>query len=71
MNQTISDLRTQVQTAFLQDDFLQDFGIEILDSNGVITLRGVVPTIEARERAEALARTVDGVTSVINEIDVV
>lgn len=71
MNQTISDLRTQVQTAFLQDDFLQDFGIEILDSNGVITLRGAVPTREARERAEAIARTVDGVTSVINEIDVV
>jgi osmotically-inducible protein OsmY len=71
MNQTISDLRTQVQTAFLQDDLLQDFGIEILDSNGVITLRGVVPTREASERAEALARTVDGVTSVINEIDVV
>jgi hyperosmotically inducible protein len=71
MNQTISDLRTQVQTAFLQDDLLQDFGIEILDSNGVITLRGAVPTWEVRERAETLARTVDGVTSVINEIDVV
>jgi hyperosmotically inducible protein len=71
MNQTISDLRTQVQTAFLQDDLLQDFGIEILDSNGVITLRGAVPTREVRERAETLARTVDGVTSVINEIDVV
>jgi osmotically-inducible protein OsmY len=70
MNQTISDLRSQVQTAFLQDDLLQDFGIEILDNNGVITLRGVVPTREAGERAEALARTVDGVTNVINEIDV-
>lgn len=71
MNQTLSDLRTQVQTAFLQDDLLQDFGLEILDSNGVITLRGTVPTVEARERAEALARTVDGVSTVINEIDVV
>lgn len=70
MNQTMSDLRTQVETAFLQDDLLQDFGIEVLDSNGVITLRGYVPTAEARERAEAVAHTVDGVTSVINEIDV-
>jgi hyperosmotically inducible protein len=70
MNQTISDLQSQVQAAFQEDDLLQDNGIEILDSNGVITLRGEVPTIDARERAESLARQVDGVTSVINEIDV-
>ena len=70
MNQTISDLRNQVQTAFLQDELLEDYGIEVLDNNGVITLRGLVPTREVRERAEAVARTVDGVTSVINEIDV-
>lgn len=71
MNQTISELRSRVQAAFLADDLLGDFGVEILDSNGVITLRGAVPTREARERAEAIARQVDGVTSVINEIDVV
>jgi len=71
MNQTLSNLRSQVQAAFQEDDLLQDNGIEILDSNGVITLRGVVPTSEARERAETVARSVDGVSSVINEIDVV
>lgn len=71
MNQTISDLRNHVQAAFAQDDDLQDYGIEIIDSNGVITLTGTVPTQEARERAEAVARQVDGVTSVINEIDVI
>ena len=71
MNQTISDLRNQVQAAFLEDDLLQDFGVEVLDSNGVITLRGAVPTRDVRERAEAVARDVPGVTSVINEIDVV
>ena len=71
MNQTISELRTRIQAAFLEDDLLSDYGIEILDSNGVITLRGVVPTRAARERAEEISRQVDGVTSVINEIDVV
>jgi hypothetical protein len=71
MNQTISDLQKEVQTAFLQDELLQDFGIEVLDSNGVVTLRGAVPTRDVRERAEEVARTLDGVTSVINEIDVV
>jgi osmotically-inducible protein OsmY len=67
----MSDLRNQVQAAFLEDDLLKDFGVEILDSNGVITLRGEVPTRDVRERAEAVAREVPGVTSVINEIDVV
>jgi osmotically-inducible protein OsmY len=71
MNQTISDLRNQVQAAFLEDDLLQDFGIEILDSNGVITLRGAIPNHDARDRAEAVARDVPGVINVINEIDVV
>ena len=71
MNQTLSDLRNQVQTAFLEDDLLKDFGIEILDSNGVITLRGAIASRDARDRAEAVAREVPGVINVINEIDVV
>jgi osmotically-inducible protein OsmY len=71
MNQTISDLRNQVQAAFLEDELLRDFGIEILDSNGVITLRGAISNRDARDRAEAVARHVPGVINVINEIDVV
>jgi osmotically-inducible protein OsmY len=71
MNQTLSDLRNKIQAAFLEDDLLEDFGIEVLDSNGVISLRGNVPTGEIRDRAEAVARDVPGVINVINEIDVV
>ena len=65
------DLQHQVQQVLMDDDDLQDYGIEVLDSNGVVTLRGVVPTVEARERVEAAVRNVAGVTGVINEIDVV
>lgn len=68
---TIGDLQHQVQDTLMEDAHMRDYGIEVLDSNGVITLRGTVPTVEARERAEALARGVAGVTSVINELDVV
>ena len=73
MNATY-DLRHKVQDALLQDESLHDLhdhGIEVLDNNGVITLRGVVHTFEARERAERVVREVEGVTSVINELDVV
>lgn len=70
MNATY-DLQHQVQTALMQDKHMQDHGIEVLDNNGIITLRGSVPTRDTREKAEAIARSVEGVTSVINELDVV
>lgn len=68
---TMYDLQHRVQDVFAHDDDLHDHGIEVLDSNGVITLRGFVHSVHARERAEAIAREVDGVVNVINEIDVV
>lgn len=70
MNETTSNLQHQVQMALFEDRHMQDYGIEVLDSNGVITLRGAVPDRDTRERAEAVVREVDGVTSVINELDV-
>ena len=45
--------------------------IDVLNSNGVVTLTGIVPTVEARERAEAIVRGMDGVAQVINELNVV
>ena len=71
MNKPIFDLQHQVQAALMEDRDMQDYGIEVLDSNGVITLRDTVPTRDARERAEAMVREMDGVTSVINELDVI
>jgi osmotically-inducible protein OsmY len=71
MNQPIYDFQHQVQEALAKVNDLRGANIEVLDSNGVITLRGTVPTIDARERAEAIVRGMEGVTSVINELDVV
>lgn len=63
-------LQLQVESALLQDRLTQDYGIEVLDNNGVVTLRGRVPSREVRDRAEAVVRGINGVTSVINELDV-
>jgi osmotically-inducible protein OsmY len=68
---TMTELQNRVHDAFLEDDDLHDHGIEVLDSNGVITLRGWVHTVAAREKAEVIAQQVPGVTSVINELNVV
>ncbi len=66
-----NSLQLQIESALLQDRLTQDYGIEVLDSNGVVTLRGVVPSREVRDKAEVIVRKVDGVTNVINELDVI
>ena len=71
MNKPVFDLQHQVQAALMDDRNMRDHGIEVLDNNGIITLRGTVPTRDARERAEEIVRGMDGVTTVINELDVV
>ncbi len=71
MNEPIYNLQHQIQAAFMDDRDMRDYGIEVLDNNGIITLRGTVLTHAARDRAEELVRNLQGVASVINEIDVV
>jgi len=71
MNKSAYDLRQMVQAALNEDREMQEHGIEVLDTNGIITLTGTVPTPHARERAETIVREVDGVTNVINELDVI
>jgi osmotically-inducible protein OsmY len=71
MNKPIYDLQHQVQEALAEINDMRGARIDILDSNGIVTLTGIVPTVDARERAEAIVRRMDGVTTVINELNVV
>jgi osmotically-inducible protein OsmY len=71
MNKPIYDLQHQIQEALAEINEMRGARIDVLDSNGIVTLTGIVPTVDARERAEAIVRGMDGVTSVINELNVV
>jgi osmotically-inducible protein OsmY len=71
MNQPIYDLQHNIQEALAEINDLRGSRVEVMDSNGIITLTGTVPTVEARERAEAIVRGMEGVTSVINELNVI
>jgi len=71
MNKPIYDLQHQVQEALSEINELRGAQIDVLDSNGIVTLRGMVPTVDARERAEAIVRGMDSVVSVVNELDVI
>jgi len=69
-DKTATDIQLDVQTALMQDAQTQDYGIEVIDNNGIVTLKGVVPSLEASERAELIARDIDGVRAVFNELAV-
>ena len=71
MNKPIYDLQHQIQEALAEINDMRGARIDILNSNGIVTLTGIVPTVDARERAEAIVRGMDGVTNVINELNVV
>jgi osmotically-inducible protein OsmY len=71
MNKPVYDLQHQVQEALAEINELRGAQIDVLDTNGVITLRGTVPSVTARERAEEIVRGMDSVVTVINELDVV
>ena len=69
-NQTSTQVQQDVQTVLMQDQLTGDYGIEVLDNNGIITLTGVVPSREVMERAEVVARDVEGVQGVINQLEI-
>jgi len=71
MNKPMYDFQHQVQEALAEINEMRGARIDVLDSNGIVTLTGIVPTVEARERAEAIVRGMNGVTNVINELNVV
>ena len=71
MNQPIHNLQHQVQDALTEINEMRGARIDVLDNNGIVTLTGVVPNNDARERAESIARGMEGVMSVINELHVV
>lgn len=66
----MNELRERVQDALEDDPRTGDAAIEIINNNGVITLGGIVPEREISAAAEAITENIDGVISVINEIQV-
>lgn len=71
MNQPMHTLQKQVQDALAEINEMRGARIDVLDSNGVVTLTGIAPSAEARDQAEAIVRGTPGVISVINELHVV
>jgi hypothetical protein len=60
------DVTSRLQT----DELLRPYAINVKVSGGTATLSGNVPDEDLKKRAEKLARNVNAVQSVVNDIDV-
>jgi osmotically-inducible protein OsmY len=63
-----TSVTTRVKAGFSGEKLLQDTAIDVDTTNHVVTLRGTVASDAAKARAGEIARSIDGVTRVVNEI---
>lgn len=61
-------ITASIKTALAADPGLSALKIDVDTHQGVVTLRGPAPSIEARDRASVLARAPQGVVDVRNEL---
>ena len=66
----ISDtaITTKVKTSLLSDDRLKGSHVKVKTTNGVVTLMGTATGADSKAAAEELAKTVNGVKSVDDEL---
>ncbi|MFW5714643.1 MAG: BON domain-containing protein [Brevefilum sp.] len=71
MNRIVSKIATKVEKAIMNDKaFKEDFNISVVENNGVVTLSGKVPSKDYLKLAESIANDVEGVSGVINQINI-
>jgi osmotically-inducible protein OsmY len=70
--EAVSDgwITTKVKSSFVGVDVLGGSDIDVDTNDHVVTLRGTVPSAAARAKAVSLAKAVDGVTSVKDELTI-
>lgn len=52
------------------DAFLEEWEIEVLEENGIVTLKGAVPSQKVAENIELFTKKQKGVNVVINELSI-
>jgi len=65
------EIRESVSLALKSDEALETSQITVTVQDGVVTLVGAVDSHAKKRHAESLARSVEGVESVVNRLEVV
>jgi osmotically-inducible protein OsmY len=63
-----SVITTKVKSLLAGDDFLKSFQIGVETRKGIVQLSGFVNSQQAVDKASQIARSVEGVTSVQNDL---
>ena len=63
-----SVITTKIKTQLANDDFLKSFQISVESRKGIVQLSGFVDSQNAVDKAGQIARGVDGVKSVRNDL---
>jgi osmotically-inducible protein OsmY len=66
----VSAVAERVKQALANDPQTADYAIEVIDENGLVTLRGTVESQEDLTRAEEITSAQSGVIDVVNELQV-
>lgn len=69
MDRLTSDLVQQVHDALMNDRRTHDENIDVINENGIITLRGMVRDRATKEAAQQITQSQTGVLTVVNELD--
>ena len=63
-----SALTAEVKARLMADDLTRGININVDSNDGMVTLRGTVPSEAAREKAEEIVMSVDGAATVTNNL---
>ena len=63
-----SVITTKIKSQLAADEFLKSFQISVETRKGIVELSGFVDSQKAKDKAEQIARGVDGVKSVKNAL---
>jgi osmotically-inducible protein OsmY len=63
-------ITTKIQSKYFLDDQIKTRDVNVDTRNGVVTIKGTVPTDAAKKAAETLASETDGVVRVVNQLRV-
>jgi hyperosmotically inducible periplasmic protein len=69
-NMTDSKITASVQSKLTADRASNFTRVDVDTERGVVNLSGVVPTVEQKSRAEELARQVNGVARINNNLQI-
>ena len=63
-------ITSSINARYVQDDLVSAMAVNVDTYDGMVTLRGSLPSARAVERAVSLARTTSGVTRVVSRLTV-